>query len=239
MPSRLVRSIRANVLIGLFLTGPIAGTLLVVNFIVKLLTNLVMPSVWLASRYGFLYRLAALGLVLVLLYLVGLLARNVVGRGLYRLGDRLLGRIPVISGIYTTIRQIGESLISSRTNTMFKAVVAVPFPGPGMWSIGFVTSHGAPLADTASTPDLVTVFVPTAPNPTTGFLLLVPRATLRPVTLSVTDAMKMVMSAGAVTPGVPGTRRSSLLEQLESWLRGGEPGPDLPPAPPAAPSDAA
>ncbi len=231
MPRRPILSFRANTLIGLVLIAPIVGTLLVVDFVVKLVTNAVMPEVWLASRYGAAYRLAALCLVVLCLYAIGLLARNFVGRTLYRAGDRMLGRIPVIRGIYTTIRQIGESLLSSQSNKVFKDVVAVRFPAQGSYSIGFVTAHTSPLAVPGDARELVHVFVPTAPNPTSGFLLLVPRGEVWPVDLAVTDAMKLIMSAGAVVPGTAAVRRpASLLDQLETWLHREEP-PASPPAP--------
>ncbi len=222
MWNKIGRALRVNTLIGFFLIAPLVGTLLVFNFVVKLATNHMVPMVLLESRLGLLYRFAALLVVVIGLYLIGLLARNVVGRGLYRVADRIVSRIPVINSIYMPIRQISESLVSSR-NSMFQAVVAVPFMRPGFHAVGFVTGKGAVVFADGMPADrndeLLSVFVPTAPNPTSGFLIMVARSELRVLSISVTDAMKMVMSAGAVLPGASGKQALTLLDHLEMWLK--------------------
>ncbi|MFN2352492.1 MAG: DUF502 domain-containing protein, partial [Kiritimatiellia bacterium] len=187
------------------------------------ITNYIMPPRFLQAQYAPLYRLLALLLVLLAMYLVGLLLRNIIGRSLYRLGDRVLTRIPVIKTIYVAIRQISESILNSR-RTLFKQVVAVEFPRKGVYSLGFITASAAEIL-TAKLPgadgqwqDAVCILVPTAPNPTTGFFMMVPRDDLVPLDISVPDAMKLIISAGAVFPGQADLVGRTLLDRLEEWL---------------------
>lgn len=226
MRKKLVKSIRTNVLVGLVLITPLAVTLWIVNFLFKYLTNYIVPREWLMTEFSFIYRFAALLLVFIGLYLVGLFVRNFIGRSLYRLGDNILTRIPVIKTVYLSIRQISESLFNSR-DTMFQQVVAVQFPRKGLYSIGFVTANigGDFIAripsDTDQLVDAVCVLVPTAPNPTTGFFLIVPRAEIVSLDIRVPDAMKMIISAGTVMPGQKGDTGKTLLDRLDEWLKAG------------------
>jgi len=130
---------RTNILIGLFLLAPLVGTLLIINLILTFISNRMVPSGWLTSEYAILYRIAALIVVVAALYFVGLLTRNFIGQKIYRLADGILTRIPVISSVYTSIRQISASLVSTQS-ALFKEVVAVQHPRLGLYSIGFVTA---------------------------------------------------------------------------------------------------
>lgn len=226
MWKRLVKSLRTNVLVGLILITPLAVTLWIINFVFKYLTNYIVPREWLLTEFSGLYRVLALLLVFSGLYLVGLLTRNFIGRSLYRLGDNILTRIPVIKTVYLSIRQVSESLFNSR-RTMFQQVVAVQFPRRGLYSIGFLTSKTDQKL-TARLPDggekwrdSVCVLVPTAPNPTSGFFLIIPVEEVVFLDISVPDAMKMIVSAGTVAPGQSEDTRNTLLDRLDEWLRAG------------------
>ncbi|MBI3987495.1 MAG: DUF502 domain-containing protein [Lentisphaerae bacterium] len=223
MRKDVVKDFRNNFLIGLFLVTPVLLTIVIINALFNFITDSFLPNKWLMSQFGFLYRLMALVLVVVGLYGIGLLVRHYVGHRLYRFGDSVLTRIPVISSIYLPIRQISESIFSSR-NTLFKEVVALEFPKPGLYSLGFITSHFPPQFAFApsggGTPaDMVNVFVPTAPNPTTGFLLFVSRAQLTPVNISVPDAIKLVVSVGSLSSGLASAGERTLLDQIDEWLK--------------------
>lgn len=216
------KSIRTNMLIGLFLITPVVVTLFIIEFLFMWITGHLVPEHWLETRLGPVYRVIALVIVVVGLYFIGLFARNIIGKSLYKVGDYLLARIPIIRTIYISIRQISESLVSSRSN-LFQQVVAVEFPHHGMYAIGFVTSDlpsgfMAGVRDESGGAEFVNVFLPTTPNPTTGFLLIVPRSDIIPLKIGVTEGMKMIISAGSVLPGDSDRPVPSLLERLEVWL---------------------
>lgn len=217
------KSIRANMLIGLFLITPVVATLFIIEFLFTFITNHLVPEQWLQTSLGPVYRVISLVIVVLGLYFIGLLARNIIGKSLYKVGDYLLARIPIIRTIYIAIRQISESLVSSRSN-LFKEVVAVEYPRLGMYAIGFVTSElpsgfMAGVQDGSKGAEFANVFLPTTPNPTSGFLLIVPRSDIIPLKISVTEGMKMIMSAGAVLPGDRDRPVPTLLDRLEVWLK--------------------
>lgn len=236
MWKRLAKSVRANILVGLALIAPLFATLWIVNFFFIILTNWiydaelstwlksVLPPSWMQARYSVFYRVLALVLIIGTLYFIGLLTRNFIGRRLYRIGDSLLTRIPIIKTLYVAIRQVSESVFNSR-RTLFKQVVAVQFPRAGLYSLGFLTADLNPEmaarlpANQGNWSDGVCVFIPTAPNPTTGFFLMAPRSEVVFLDISLQDAMKMIFSAGAVLPGKMEDAGKTLLDRLDEWLR--------------------
>jgi len=227
MYRRIAKSIQANTLVGMFLAIPVVVTLWVFNFLVKLATDwLVEQELPYYLKVGHSYPLRFLTLIAFLLvfYLIGLLTRNILGRRLYHFGDKVLERIPVIRNIYMSVRQISESLFTQR-KTLFKEVVMIQYPRKGLYSMGFVTALVPPrVRDNMKTAkkneDCVSVFIATTPNPTSGVLILAPRSELIPLSISVSDALTFIMSAGAVAPGTDaGVLRPTLLDKLENWLR--------------------
>ncbi len=224
MWQRFTKSVRANILVGLILITPLAVTLWIVQFLFRYLTNYLVPREWLQTEHSIFYRMLALLLVFSALYLIGLLARNFIGRHLYRLGDGILTRIPIVKTLYLALRQVSESVVNSR-RTLFKQVVAVQFPRAGLYSIGFMTAElnrgvaeQLPIGQDSSA-GVLCVFVPTAPNPTTGFFLMVPRGDVIFLDIGLQDAMKMIFSAGAVLPGKTDEPGKTLLDRLDEWLR--------------------
>ncbi len=224
MWQRFTKSVRANILVGLILITPLGVTIWIVQFLFKYLTNHLVPREWLQTEYSIFYRILALLLVFSALYLVGLLARNFIGRHLYRLGDGILTRIPIVKTLYLALRQVSESVVNSR-RTLFKQVVAVQFPRAGLYSIGFMTAElnremaeRLPIGQDPSA-GVICVFVPTAPNPTSGFFLMAPRNEVIFLDIGLQDAMKMIFSAGAVLPGKTDELGKTLLDRLDEWLR--------------------
>lgn len=137
--------------------------------------------------------------VIVIIMITGALAENFIGRRLGKFVDTAILRIPAVRGLYSTVKDIGSAVLGDR-KMAFNQVVLVPFPIPGVYTIGLVTSN-APLAlqDAAGRP-LRGIFLPTPPNPTTGPLLYYPDELVIPTTLRVDQAIKLVVSAGAVVP---------------------------------------
>ncbi|NQT94479.1 MAG: DUF502 domain-containing protein [Lentisphaerae bacterium] len=226
---KLIAPMRANVLVGLFLTVPVVATVLIFNFLLRMTTNWLPANAFPALReiwHGYLLRAITLLAIVLFLYLVGLLTRNYFGRRLYQFGDKVLARIPVIRSIYLSVRQISESLFTQR-KTLFKEVVIIQYPRKGLYSLAFVTavvppSIGQHVAGRNHPDSCISLFVPTTPNPTSGILVLVPKTEVIPLDIPVTDALTFVMSAGAVSPGEEGEHPPTLLDKLEGWLKHGD-----------------
>jgi uncharacterized membrane protein len=143
-----------------------------------------------------------LGFVLlnVFLLLLGFVAANIAGRRLFGVWDRLMHRVPLINKIYATLRQIAELLLGSAPGKSFGRVAIVEFPSPGTWGLGFVTSSISGEAGEKTGRKLCSLFIPSAVNPTTGFLLVVPEEKVTYLDMTAEQAMKMIVSAGALVP---------------------------------------
>jgi len=137
--------------------------------------------------------------MLVALLLTGVFATNMVGQWWLRQGSRLLNRIPIVKSIYSSIKQVSDTLFSSSGNA-FREAVLLQYPREGSWTIAFVT--GRPGGETAHhlPGDYLSVYVPTTPNPTSGFFLMVPRRDVIELAMSVDEALKYVISMGVVAP---------------------------------------
>ncbi len=143
-------------------------------------------------------------LVLAAIVLTGLLVANMVGQWWLARWDALMARIPIVKSIYSSVRQVSDTLFSSNGNA-FRRAVMVPYPHPGSRTIGFVT--GAPGGEVAARlpGEHISVYVPTTPNPTSGFFLMVPRGDVIELDMSVDEALKYVISMGVVEPQAPRT----------------------------------
>ena len=139
--------------------------------------------------------------VVLLIVLVGVLVNNYVGRRFYGMWDRLMARIPLFNKIYLAVQQIGESLLSRET-TVFQAVGLIQYPRKGIWCLVFLTEKpGDEVTEAAGGEALRSVFLPTTPNPTSGFLLMLPEKDIRRLSMTVEEGLKMVISGGAYVPG--------------------------------------
>jgi uncharacterized membrane protein len=162
--------------------------------------------------------------LVLLILLVGVLASNLLGRRLVETWERLVGTIPLVNRVYLAIKEISEAVLADR-RTHFRRVVLVEYPRRGIYSLAFVMRAPAGILGEQMGSGYVGIFIPTTPNPTSGFFLVVPERDLIPLDLSVEEGLKLVISAGTVMPGeIPADR-----------LRAGEasPPPGAGPAPPA------
>jgi uncharacterized membrane protein len=141
-------------------------------------------------------------IVVALVTLLGYVSRYVFGKFFFSMGDRFMQTIPGVSAVYNTVRQIVNTF-SSQSRHMFNKVVLVEFPRKGCWTIGFLTNTVQGEAQSKTDADVWTVFVPTTPNPTSGFLLMLPKADIVELDMPVGDGMKMIISGGAVVPAWP------------------------------------
>ncbi len=148
-------------------------------------------------------RIPGLGLVVTVLALLvtGVFATNIVGQWWLRQGARLLNRIPIVKSIYSSIKQVSDTLFSSSGNA-FREAVLVQYPREGAWTIAFVTGKPGGEAAQHLPGDYLSVYVPTTPNPTSGFFLMVPRRDVIELEMSVDEALKYVISMGVVAPPV-------------------------------------
>jgi len=143
------------------------------------------------------WSLVALALAVVLISVVGVAARYYIGKKIIDWTDRVLMRVPLLNKFYGAIKQINEAFAGNKNS--FKTVVLVEFPGPGNYSVGFITNEEQGEVQQKASKNLVSVFVPTTPNPTSGFLILVPEEKLIKLDMSVTDAIKYIVSLGAIS----------------------------------------
>lgn len=157
------------------------------------------------GRYVELYlgrRVPGVGLIALILIIVGIggLASNILGKRLIRAGEALVGRIPIMRWIYRTTKQLFSAFLEEK-NTSFGKVVLVNFPEKGTYSMAFQTSESAPSVEGAVGRRLVTVFLPTTPNPTSGYFLLVPADEVIPLDIPVDEGLRYIVSAGAIARG--------------------------------------
>ena len=138
-------------------------------------------------------------IVVAALLLTGMAVSNMAGQWLVDQSNRLFSNIPIVKSIYSSVKQVSDTLFSS-SGQAFREAVLVQYPRAGSWTIAFVT--GRPSGEVADKlpDDMVTLYVPTTPNPTSGFMLLVPRADVRPLGMSVDEALKYIISMGVVAP---------------------------------------
>ena len=141
-------------------------------------------------------------IVMVFVTLLGYVSRYVFGKFFFSIGDRFIQTIPGVNAVYNTVRQIVNTF-SSQSRHMFNKVVLVEFPRKGSWTIGFLTNTVQGEAQSKSGIEVWTIFVPTTPNPTSGFLLMIPRGDVIELDMAVGDGMKMIISGGAVVPPWP------------------------------------
>ena len=150
-------------------------------------------------------RILALIVVLTVLFSLGVLTKITIGRRVIEKAQALLLKLPLVNFIYSTCKQIGDTIMSSKKGSMFRQVVLFEYPRKGCWAIGFMTNENTPENSEAARRlgkgDLISVFMPTTPNPTSGFLMLIPREECIMLDMSVSDAMRLIVSCGAILPG--------------------------------------
>ncbi|NLJ73898.1 MAG: DUF502 domain-containing protein [Firmicutes bacterium] len=148
------------------------------------------------------YHIPGAGTILTILLIIGtgMFATNVIGKRIIQLGERIFLKIPVLSNIYQGVRQAVSAFSRSSDKHQFQRVVLVEYPRRGLYSMGFVTSEGIPEINESIQEDAITVFVPTTPNPTSGFFLVVPAQDCLPLNISIEDAFKTVISGGIIGP---------------------------------------
>jgi uncharacterized membrane protein len=200
--ARVLRTLRRYLIAGLLVWVPVLATVLVLRFIVGLMDRtllLLPPHMRPEAILGVnIPGLGALLSVLVLL-LTGLLVTNIIGRTLVGFWEDLLNRIPFIRAVYGGVKSFSETVLSNSGNS-FKKALLIEYPRKGAWSVGFQTAGEiAEITERTGEPQ-VCVFIPTTPNPTSGFIVMVPRSQVIELDMSVEAALKMIVTLGVVAP---------------------------------------
>jgi len=229
----LIAYLRGRFLAGVVIAAPIAITIyLVLSFILWIdrIVKPIIPKAWNPETYipgsvnifgnEITLGLPGLGLVvaIILLTLLGAVGANLIGRALIKAGDRFLSNLPVVRNIYSLFKQLFETIASSKESS-FRDMVLVEYPKKGTWCIGFVTAPIKGEVEAKLGEGMMGVFVPTTPNPTSGFYMFVPKAEVIDLEMSVEEGAKMIVSIGMVVP------EHTTAEQVEEIIE------KIPPAP--------
>ena len=196
---------RRYLIAGLLVWVPLIVTGLIIKFLVDMLdfTILLLPPSWRPEAIlGFSVPGTGVVVAIVIVFLTGIVAANIVGRKLFDLGEAIVDRIPLVRSIYSAVKQVMHSLFSNGGQS-FRRVLMVQYPREGLWTLGFQTGVGVGEVQHRTDRDVVTVFIPTTPNPTSGFVIMVPREDAIELDMSVEDGLKFVMSLGVVVPDWP------------------------------------
>ena len=195
--------VRTYLFAGILVTAPITITVYLTWVFLQFVDNKVTPLIpepYNPNTY-LPFSLPGLGLLISIIFfiIVGWFARNFFGRLLIRISEYIVDRMPVIRTLYSAIKQIFETVMASKSQA-FREVVMLEYPRKGVYSIGFVTGRSRGEVQEATKKETINVFVPTTPNPTSGYLLFVPKTELIYLNMSVEEGVKLVVSAGIITP---------------------------------------
>ncbi|MQX35305.1 DUF502 domain-containing protein [Roseospira navarrensis] len=195
----LTARLRNHFLAGILVTAPAAITFFVAWKFIQFVDERV--AAFIPQQYHLPFSIPGVGLLIMVAVLIGIgaFATGLVGRILFRLGERVLNRMPLIRNIYGALKQILETVLAQQS-TAFRQVVLVEYPRRGIWAIAFITGVTEGEVQNLTAQECVNVFLPTTPNPTSGFLLFVPRQDLIVLDMTVEEGIKMVISGGIVTP---------------------------------------
>tara|TARA_B100001059_G_scaffold56620_1_gene51624 strand:+ start:459 stop:1148 length:690 start_codon:yes stop_codon:yes gene_type:complete len=218
----MLARLRTSFLTGIVVIAPVALTIWLIWSVIGWFDGLVLPFVPDAYRpekilntffgYDLKLNIRGVGVVVFLVFatLVGWLAKGLIGRSFIRYAENLVNRMPVVRSFYSGIKQIAETVFAQQERSFEKACM-IEYPRKGIWAIGFIstTAKGEIAERNSSKGSMVSVFVPTTPNPTSGFLLFFPKADIVELDMSIEDAAKLVISAGLVYPPTKITKSKS------------------------------
>ena len=199
----ILSKIRGYFLTGIIVTAPVGLTFYVSFLFIGFIDSKVRNLIPVKYHYDNIlpFEIPGIGLLIVFIMLtfIGFLTAGIIGRYIIKLGERIIARLPIIRSVYGALKQIFESVLKTSSKS-FREVVLIEYPRKGIWAIGFITGDTKGEVQEISKNTLVNVFLPTTPNPTSGFLLFVPRKDLKVLNMNVEEGIKMVISGGIVTP---------------------------------------
>ncbi|MCW8400308.1 DUF502 domain-containing protein [Legionella sp. PATHC038] len=195
-------SLRSYLLTGLVVWLPILITIGVLRFIIDLLDNTLalIPKAYQPEQLIGHY-IPGLGVILslIILLVTGIIATNYFGQRLVEWGESILVKIPLVRSIYKTVKQVINAVLSTNSEA-FRKVVLIEYPRKGLWSIAFQTGAASSSINNKTKEELVSIFIPTTPNPTSGFLMMLPRSDVIELDMSIDEALKFIISLGVMPP---------------------------------------
>jgi uncharacterized membrane protein len=198
-------TLRKYIIAGLLVWLPLAATVVIIKMVIDLLdkTILLLPPEWQpASVLGISIPGFGVILAIAILLITGMLAANLFGRKLVNFWEAVLNRIPLVRTIYNSVKQISTTLFDSQGKS-FRKVVMLEYPRKGLWSIGFLSNENVSADIDGLEEGLVAVFVPTTPNPTSGFIIMTPRNDIIELNMTVEEGFKFIISMGVIVPEGP------------------------------------
>ncbi len=212
---RLFTRLRYNFFTGLLITLPLFLTALILKFLYEMLNNILLEPLTRVFRpfldefyFVILAKLTALLVTLGLITLIGFMARWLFARQMFQYIEKhLLLKVPLMNKIYSSVKEISNAFLGEKSK-LFRKVVLVEYPRKDIFSIGFIASEAKGEVQEKTQKEVVNVFVPTVPNPTSGFLLLFPKDEIIPLEMSVEEGLKLVISGGAIVPPYRGEKKS-------------------------------
>ena len=195
-------ALRKWLLAGLLVLVPLMITIAVINWVVSTLdkTLEILPAEWQPELLiGFYIPGFGVVLALAIVFVIGAATSNFIGNKLVTWWDRLLNRIPVVRSVYSAVKQVSDTLFSEKSNA-FREALLVQWPREGVWTVAFLTGKPGSSVSTHLDGEHVSVYVPTTPNPTSGYLMILPKSDCKPLDMSVDEALTYVISMGVITP---------------------------------------
>jgi len=198
-------TLRKYIIAGLLVWLPFAATVVIIKLVIDLLdkTILLLPYEWQpATVLGFSVPGFGIILAIAILLLTGMLAANLFGRRLVEFWEAMLNRIPLVRSIYNSVKQISSTILDP-SGKSFRKGVMLQYPRKGIWSIGFLSNENVSIDLEGIDEGLVAVFVPTTPNPTSGFIIMLPHGDIIELDMTVEEGFKFIISMAVITPDGP------------------------------------
>lgn len=212
MYEKISRKIRNIFVAGFLVILPLIITVSLLVFIFNLFEKIlarpvsfVLQLLGLSQLIGYhLPGLLGFSVLIIICFLLGLIVTNVLGKKTITLGEKILSKVPLVWNIYYASKQLMESTISMSSRKSLRQVVLVEYPRRGLYTLGFITSDAKGEVQDITEEELINIFIPTTPNPTSGMLIMVPSQDLIPLSMSIEDGIKLIVSGGMLVPGYPG-----------------------------------
>jgi len=194
--SKIFRKISNNFFKGILISAPIIITFYIAWGLIKFFDNQASPLLG-----TFPYEIPGFGLITVFIFfaIIGFITTGLFGRIFSSFFEKILSRMPILRNIYSGLKQLFEAILSKKTNS-FREVILLEYPREGVWAMGFLTGNTKGEVNRKTKNEMVNIFLPTTPNPTSGFLLFVPKKDIIRLTMTVEEGIKMIISAGMLTP---------------------------------------
>ena len=199
----MITTLRKYIIAGLLVWLPLVVTIVIIKFVVDILDGviLLLPLEYRPEALlGFSVPGFGIILAVAILVITGMLATNLLGRRLVAVWETILGKIPLVRTIYNSVKQISTTLFASQGKS-FRKVVMVEYPRKGIWGIGFLSNDDVEIDARLIDKQVQAVFLPTTPNPTSGFILMIPKENITELNMTVEDGFKFVISMGVIVPG--------------------------------------